>query len=129
MSDKKIIATDAQLQTIIERVKQMEQYMDEVRNAVNNDVNAITDDNDIKEKIAILTQYYEGGQWLQDYDCDARGELPEDLKRGVLSQDGLYDLLREVDEQKALRKRMNKMIIYKEKDMDVFPCMYLVLYF
>ena len=98
MSDKKIFVTDVQLQTTIERVKQMEQYMDEVRNAVNNDVNAITDDNDIKEKIAILTQYYEGGQWLQDYDCDVRGELPEDLKRGVLSQDGLYNLLQEVDE-------------------------------
>lgn len=117
---RKAIATDAELQTTIERVTQMEQYMDEVRNAVNNGVSAITDDNVIKEKIVILTQYYEGGQWLQDYDCDARGELPEDLKRGVLSQDGLYDLLREVDEQKALRKRMNKMIIYKEVDKTYF---------
>ena len=25
--------------------------------------------------------------------CDERGDLPPDLKRGVLSQDALYDLL------------------------------------
>lgn len=42
-----------------------------------------------------LRQYYEGGQWLQDYQADERGELPEGLKRGVLSQDGIWDLLTE----------------------------------
>jgi hypothetical protein len=29
------------------------------------------------------------------YEADERGELPPDLKRGVLSQDALYDLLEE----------------------------------
>ena len=40
-----------------------------------------------------LREYYENGQWLRDYEADARGELPVTLKRGVLSQDGLWDLL------------------------------------
>ena len=40
-----------------------------------------------------LIAYYESGQWLRDYEADERGELPRDLKRGVLSQDGLWDLL------------------------------------
>ena len=40
-----------------------------------------------------LVEYYESGQWLRDYEADERGELPRDLKRGVLSQDGLWDLL------------------------------------
>ena len=40
-----------------------------------------------------LREYYENGQWLLDYEADERGELPGDLKRGVLSQDGLWDLL------------------------------------
>ena len=31
----------------------------------------------------------------EDYEADERGELPPDLKRGVLSQDALYDLLEE----------------------------------
>lgn len=40
-----------------------------------------------------LRQYYESGLWLSDYEADELGELPPDLKRGVLSQDGLWDLL------------------------------------
>ena len=42
-----------------------------------------------------LTEYYLGGQWLRDYEADERGELPVGLKRGVLSQDGLWNLLNE----------------------------------
>jgi hypothetical protein len=45
---------------------------------------------------AELSDYYFGGQWLRDYEADERGELPEDLKRGVLSQDGLWNLLEEL---------------------------------
>ena len=39
-----------------------------------------------------LEEYRESGLWLQDYEADERGELPQDLKRGVLSQDALDDL-------------------------------------
>ena len=42
-----------------------------------------------------LLDYYLGGQWLLDYQADERGELPRALKRGVLSQDGLWNLLTE----------------------------------
>ena len=40
-----------------------------------------------------LREYYENGQWLLDYEADERGELPGGLKRGILSQDGLWNLL------------------------------------
>ena len=45
------------------------------------------------EKLRLLEAYYTSGTWRDDYEADERGELPPDLKRGVLSQDGLYDLL------------------------------------
>lgn len=45
------------------------------------------------EKLRLLNAYYTSGEWLEDYEADERGELPPDLKRGVLSQDALYDLL------------------------------------
>jgi hypothetical protein len=47
------------------------------------------------ETIAALSAYYSSGEWLEDYEADERGEFPPDLKRGVLSQDGLYNLLEE----------------------------------
>lgn len=44
-----------------------------------------------------LEGYLTGGLWLADYTLDEAGLLPPDLPRGVLSQDGLYDLLRRID--------------------------------
>ena len=41
----------------------------------------------------LLADYMSGGDWLQDYEADEAGLLPPDLKRGVLSQDGLYNLI------------------------------------
>lgn len=45
------------------------------------------------ESLRLLSEYYASGAWLDDYEADERGELPPDLKRGVLSQDALFDLL------------------------------------
>lgn len=42
-----------------------------------------------------LEEYYSGGQWLADFEADERGELPPDLPRGVLSEDGVCSALGE----------------------------------
>ena len=48
-----------------------------------------------EKTLRLLEEYYTSGQWREDYEADENGQLPPDLKRGVLSQDGLYDLLEE----------------------------------
>ena len=68
----------------IERVEKYEQLFDEA---------SATHD---PEKLALLDAYYTSGEWREDYEADELGELPPDLKRGVLSQDALYDLLEEI---------------------------------
>ena len=67
----------------IERVEKYERLFDEVTAAPD------------PEKIHLLEVYYTSGEWREDYEADERGELPPDLKRGVLAQDALYDLLGE----------------------------------
>ena len=67
----------------IERVKKYEKLFDE----------AVTSHD--PEKLRILEAYYTSGEWMEDYEADELGELPPDLKRGVLSQDALYELLEE----------------------------------
>lgn len=84
------------LEKIIKRVQKMEAYFDEVVEALKKDAAILEKDASLKEKLEILIAYYENGQWLADYESDERGELPADLKRGVLSQDGLYNLLSEI---------------------------------
>lgn len=81
---------------VIARVKQMEQYMDEVSEVLEKCPESIKDNVSIKLKIVELESYQDSGRWLLDYECDERGELPSDLKRGVLSEDMLYNLLCDV---------------------------------
>ncbi len=40
-----------------------------------------------------LREYYVSDEFMQDVDDDERGKLPADLKRGVLSEDLVYDLI------------------------------------
>ena len=49
--------------------------------------------------LAAMLRYYEGGQWLSDYAADEAGLLPPTLKRGVLSEDGVYNFLTEWEEE------------------------------
>ena len=85
------------LQTIIARIQQMEQYFEDIGDAMRHCPEKLYEDEEIQRKLHTLVDYQESGQWLKDYEADERGELPADLKRGVLSQDGLYNLLNEID--------------------------------
>ncbi len=69
----------------------------------------ITQSQDFRDNYKALKKYMDSGKWLKDYETDEKGELPQDLKRGVLSQDGLYDLLQDASDViislKGLTKR------------------------
>jgi len=53
---------------------------------------ALEDFAKIENDIAKLEAYYDK-DWRKDFEADEAGKLPKDLKRGVLSEDGIYDLL------------------------------------
>ena len=76
----------------IGRIKRMERVFDTLIWQSKNTPNDI----DMK-LLKRLTDYYEGGKWSLDYRLDESGLLPIDLKRGVLSEDGVYDLLSDID--------------------------------
>ncbi|MBQ4149573.1 MAG: DUF4298 domain-containing protein [Clostridium sp.] len=46
-----------------------------------------------QSEIQKLEAYYTSQQWKDDYAMDEAGTFPEKLKRGVLSQDGIWNLL------------------------------------
>lgn len=47
----------------------------------------------IQPDIKKLEEYYTGKYWKNDLRLDEEGKLPADLKRGVLAQDSIHDLL------------------------------------
>lgn len=75
---------------IVMRIREMERLFDAVSLAVQ-DGKANTPE--IISMLHTLLYYMDSGLWLSDFEADERGELPPDLKRGVLSEDGLYNLL------------------------------------
>lgn len=83
----------------IERVRQMEQHLDDVLDALYIRKMPLKEHPEIQEKIDILENYYDSGEWLKDYDRDSRGELPKDVKCGVLAEDTLYNLFSDIREQ------------------------------
>ena len=86
-----------QRQKVIDRIRQMEYYFDCLQEKVKS--GGGPDTPELCEMLDELTAYYENGQWLTDYCLDEVGGLPAELKRGVLSQDGLYDFLSGLDRQ------------------------------
>lgn len=81
---------------VIMRITRMEQYFDALRAAAAHDLTQLESDSALREQLAALVAYYEGGQWLRDYELDEQGLLPQTLKRGVLAQDAVHDFLNEL---------------------------------
>lgn len=91
------VADEFSLAETVERIRLMEGYFDALRAAVESGLPPLRGDESTRVMLQRLTDYYESGQWLSDYELDERGLLPSDLKRGVLSEDGVYDLLSEIE--------------------------------
>ena len=81
----------------LERIGRMEEYYDTLCAALKQSPHALRDDETMRSMLESLAAYYEGGQWLADYELDERGLLPSWVKRGVLSEDGVYNLLSEIE--------------------------------
>ena len=90
----------------IARVTAMEARMDQAAEALAVMEAALPQYEAAQELLRQLGDYMEQ-DWMADYEADEAGELPKDLKRGVLSQDGLYDLLFGA---RQLRERLRELI-------------------
>ena len=79
----------------------MEQLFDFAKKAMEEPVMTPEKYQELQEAIAVLSEYYGSKDWKQDYADDEAGLLPKDLKRGVLSEDGLWNLLADWQEAKT----------------------------
>lgn len=84
--------------TNLQRISRMEQLFDRASEAVTELSAALDKYQAAQEAIATLSAYYGSDEWKQDFADDEAGRLPAGLKRGVLSEDGMWNLLAEVRE-------------------------------
>ena len=78
--EKKLPCTPEAVQEQIKRITHYEELMHKA-------------ESDDKEALKSLSDYYGSPEWKRDFAADEAGLLPKELKRGVLSEDGIYDLL------------------------------------
>ena len=92
----------------IERIKKMESYLDEAGAAIAELAEALDRYEKIQGKYYTLENYYGSTKWIDDFEADEAGKLPADLKRGVLSEDAVYDL---ITDHSALMARMQRAVL------------------
>ncbi|MBQ6928831.1 MAG: DUF4298 domain-containing protein [Oscillospiraceae bacterium] len=77
----------------IERITHMEENLDIAKKALEDFEKSLENFLAVQKNIKELSDYYFSRQWMADYDADNRGEIPQNLKRGVLSEDAAYNLI------------------------------------
>ncbi len=77
----------------IERITQMEHHFEKALAVIKDSTKTSKMLEELKENVAILDEYYGSELWKQDLADDEAGRFPKDLKRGVLSEDGIWNLL------------------------------------
>ena len=90
----------------ISRIRKMERRLNLALAAVKRLELALEKYEAAQDDIAVLGEYYGSDLWKQDLADDEAGRLPDDLKRGVLSEDGIWNLLTDC---KELKERMREL--------------------
>ena len=97
----------------IERIESMERCFDASEDALRVLSEALDRYESAQKSIVKLSDYYGSTLWMKDYEDDEAGKLPKELKRGVLSEDAIYDLLTEHHE---LILRMSRVVTEAIRD-------------
>ena len=71
----------------------MEAILQQATQTLNTLEASIFDLQHLQDDIQKLADYYGSKQWRKDLEAEEQGLFPDDLKRGVLSEDGIYNLL------------------------------------
>ena len=77
------------------RISEMEAILDRANYLIENNSSNLEK---FRPEIEKLEAYYTSQLWKDDFALDEAGELPSSLKRGVLSEDGIYDMLEKYKE-------------------------------
>ena len=71
----------------------MEAILDECAAATRDLIEQLERMEALRSQMTKLFRYYGSDRWHADRALDERGALPDDLKRGVLSEDLVYDAI------------------------------------
>ena len=82
----------------VERVREMEDASNRVESMVKLVNQGLDRYTQLQKDIDLLRHYMESRQWMEDFEADEAGKFPKDMPRGVLSEDGIFNLLNKVED-------------------------------
>ena len=88
----------------IERIEKMENCLDASEETIKKLSDALDAYEQNQKSLQKLFDYYGSTLWMKDFEDDEAGKLPQDLKRGVLSEDTVYNLI--VDHHELVLRMM-----------------------
>ncbi len=91
----------------IERIKSMEEHLNKASQAVKALSDALDLYTESLESIEIIDDYLASDEWEQDFADSEAGNLPKDLKCGVLSEDGIWNV---IDTNRELNAQMLEIV-------------------
>ena len=103
MSKQKKVEGYSAPENVLQRIREMESILDEATQKMDALEKKIAEYEDFQSEIKKLEAYYTSQQWKDDHAMDEEGGFPKELKRGVLSEDGIWNLL---ERNKELTRRI-----------------------
>ena len=97
----------------IDRISEMERHMERASAAVMELSAALDKYEEAQESISALSDYYDSDDWKRDFADDEVGRLSAGLKRGVLSEDGIWNLL---DDNRDLMERIRRYTVESDEE-------------
>ena len=88
------------------RVTEYEHILDKAQQTAAQLESALRAYEEIQDEVKALETYYAGPEWKEDFAADEQGMFPDTLKRGVLSEDAVYNLLERFQEVREDMRRL-----------------------
>lgn len=82
------------IEDVINRINEMEIIFDRLQDNIE-----YKDEIWYKDLLNYLITYYQSDLWKYDYQMDELGLLPSNLKRGILSEDGIYNFITSIENE------------------------------
>ena len=77
----------------IKRIKHYEDILNRGEKLVNDLINLLIEYDEFKPMIKDLENYYQSQTYMEDVNDDENHKIPQNLTRGILSEDLIYNLL------------------------------------
>lgn len=77
----------------VRKIEEMEEILDKHSEFLGRFRGMLDEFSDSQQQYNLLKEYYTNGEYLQDIESYDQGDLPQNIKCGVLSEDAVFDLI------------------------------------